>query len=104
MNKTLRTVAIAALAAAATGVLALWLVKDQMSRHQRDLFSPHAFKRLAALGHIAREQPSVGHITLLRDFMAWEPRRLLRDRARAIHDRMAGEVRAVAGGAGEGAG
>ena len=103
MNKTLRTAALAALAAAAAGAVALFVVRDQMSRHQRDLFSPHAFRRLAALGHIAREEPSIDNITLLRDFMAWEPRRLLRERARAIHDRMAVEVRALASSTKEGA-
>ncbi len=96
MNKTFRTVALAALAAAATGAIALLVVRDQISRHQRDLFSPHAFQRLAALGHMSRAEPSVDNITLLRDFMAWEPRRLLRERARAIHDRMAGELRSLA--------
>lgn len=95
MNKTLRTVTIATLAAAAAGAIALLVVRDQISRHQRDLFSPHAFRRLAALGHIAREEPSIDKITLLRDFMAWEPRRLLRERARAIHDRMAGALRTL---------
>jgi hypothetical protein len=101
MKRTIRTVAFAALAAAAAGAVALLVVKDQMSRHQRDLFSPHAFRRLAALGHMAREEPSVANITLLRDFIAWEPRRRLRDRAKAIHDRMADQVRAVTAGAEE---
>lgn len=103
MNKTFRIAALAALAAAAAGALALLVVKDQIARHQRDLFSPHAFQRLAALGHMSRAEPSAENITLLRDFMAWEPRRRLRERAAAIHDRMAGEVRALASNTEEGA-
>jgi hypothetical protein len=34
----------------------------------------------------------VFNITLLRDFVAWEPRSLLRNRARVILQRMEGEV------------
>jgi hypothetical protein len=30
----------------------------------------------------------VDHINLLRDYLAWEPRKLLKDRARAIVERM----------------
>ena len=80
------------LAAAAAGALAAWIIRGQLSRHQRDLFSPQAFKRLAALGHINREPASVDLIHLLRDFIAWEPRKMLRDRARAIVDRMMSEA------------
>lgn len=97
MNRTLRNTGIALLAAAATGALAALFVRDQMDRHQRNLFSPRAFKRLAALGHISREPASVPTIRLLRDFIAWEPRKLLRERAAAIVDRMEGEVGQPAG-------
>jgi hypothetical protein len=41
---------------------------------------------------MTRESASVDHITLLRDFIAWEPRRLLRNRARSILARMEDEV------------
>lgn len=102
MNKTLRVAALAALATAAAGAVALLVVRDQISRHQRDLFSPHAFRRLAALGHIAREEASVGHITLLRDYIAWESSKLLRNRARVIHERMEREARATLNGSEEG--
>lgn len=64
------------------------IIRGQISRHQRNLFSPRAFKRLAALGHISREPASVDLIRLLRDFIAWEPRRMLRERAQAIVERM----------------
>ncbi len=92
MNKTLRTATITVLAAAAAGALAVLIVQGQISRHRRDLFSPRPFRRLAALGHIGREPASVDAIRLLRDFVAWEPRKLLRERAQAIMDRMTEEV------------
>ena len=76
------------LAAAAAGALAALIIRGQISRYQRDLFSPRAFKRLAALGHISREPASVDLVRLLRDYIRWEPRKMLRERARAITDRM----------------
>lgn len=88
MNKKFKTAGITVLAAAVAGAVAALIVRDQISRHQRNLFSPHALRRLAALGHMNREDASVDHIRLLRDYIAWEPRRLLRDRARAILLRM----------------
>ena len=92
MKRTLKTTGIALLAAAAAGALAALVIRDQITRHQRNLFSPRAFKRLAALGHMGREPASVSHIRLLRDFIAWEPRKLLRERARSIVARMEDEV------------
>lgn len=92
MTRTLKTTGIALLAAAAAGTIAALLVRDQITRHQRNLFSPRARKRLAALGHMGREPASIGYIRLLRDFIAWEPRKLLRERARAIVGRMEAEV------------
>lgn len=80
------------LAAAAAGALAVWIVRDQIVRHRRNLFNPRPFRRLAALGHMSREPASVEAIRVLRDFIAWEPRRMLRDRAEAIMDRMTAEV------------
>jgi hypothetical protein len=93
MKKKLRVTAIALVAAAAAGGILALVVRDQISRHRRDLFSPHALRRLAALGYMSREEASVDNITLLRDFIAWEPRRLLRKRARAILARMEEEAR-----------
>ena len=92
MDRRLRTAGITVLAAAAAGALAALIIRGQIQRSQRDLFSPRAFKRLAALGHIGREPASVDHIRLLRDFISWEPRGMLRERARAILDRMMDEV------------
>lgn len=88
MDKRLRTAGLTVLAAAAAGAVAALIIRGQISRHRRDLFSPRAFKRLAALGHINREPASIDLIRLLTDFIAWEPRRMLRERAQAIVDRM----------------
>ena len=92
MRQKLRTAGITVLTAAAAGALAALLIRDQMVRHQRDLFSPRALRRLAALGHMGREPASVDNIRLLSDFIAWEPRKLLRRRARSIVDRMEAEA------------
>jgi hypothetical protein len=100
MNRTLKIAGVTLVAAAAAAAIATLIVRDQVSRHRRDLFSPHALRRLAALGHIAREDASVDNITLLRDFIAWEPRRLLRNRARAVLARMEEEVALSAARAG----
>lgn len=93
MNRTLKITAVTVLAAATAGAVAALVVRDQITRHRRDLFSPHALRRLAALGYMSREEASVDNITLLRDFIAWEPRRTLRNRARAIVHRMEDEAR-----------
>lgn len=94
MGKKLRVVAITLAAAAAAGAVATWVVRDQVTRHRRDLFSPHALQRLAALSHMGRGSATVGDILLLRDFIAWEPRPLLRKRAAALLERMEREVEA----------
>ena len=93
LNRTLKTAGVAVLALGAAGAVAAFLLRDQFSRHRRDLFSPHPLRRLAALGYMAGEQMSVDNITLLRDFIAWEPRPLLRSRALAIVRRMEDEAR-----------
>lgn len=92
MDKKLRTAGFTVIAAAAAGAIAALIIRDQITRHQRDLFSPHALRRLAALGHMNREDASVDNIRLLRDFIAWEPRKVLRNRARAIVERMEDEA------------
>lgn len=88
MDKKIRTAGLTVLVAAAAGALAAIIIRGQITRHQRDLFSPRAFRRLAALGHIGSEPASVDLIRLLRDFIAWEPRKMLRERAEAIVQRM----------------
>lgn len=92
MNRAAKVAVVTVLAAAAAGALAVVIVRGQIRRHRRDLFSPRPFRRLAALGHMGREPASVDAIRLLRDFISWEPRKMLRERAEAIMDRMTDEV------------
>jgi hypothetical protein len=92
MNKGMKTAGITVLAVAAVGAVAALLVRDQLDRHQRDLFSPHPLRRLACLGHMSRADATVDNITLLRDFVAWESRKLLRNRAKVILKRMEDEA------------
>ena len=99
MRRTLKTVGVIAVAVAAAGVVAALVVRDQVDRHRRSLFSPNPLRRLACLGHLARAEATVDNITLLRDFVAWEGRELLRNRAKIILKRMedqASEARADA--------
>lgn len=85
-------VAGAALLGAATVVaLGRWFAKGQMDRHKRDLFSPHPLRRLAALGWL-KNHPDVDNVLLLRDYVAWEERPLLRKRAASILDSMEDEL------------
>jgi hypothetical protein len=93
LARTLKTAGITVLALGAVGATAAFLLRDQMSRHRRDLFSPHALRRLAALGYMAGEPASIDNVTLLRDFIDWERRPLLRSRAEAIVRRMEEEAR-----------
>ena len=93
MRKSLRIAGIALAAVATAGALAALLVRDQIDRHQRNLFSPIPLKRLACLGHLSRSEATMSNINLLRDFVSWEPRRLLRNRGRVILRRMEEEAR-----------
>src|SRR5690606_13879878 len=52
-RKFLRTAGVILLAVGAVAALGALVVRDQMSRHRRDLFSPHPLRRLAALGYLA---------------------------------------------------
>lgn len=90
MNTTrvLRTTGFTLLAFAAAAALGAILVRDQISRHQRDLFSPHPLRRLAALGYLGGRPASVDLVMLLRDFIAWEPRPLIRKRAASVLTRL----------------
>lgn len=76
------------LAVGATAALGTFVVRDQISRHQRNLFSRQALKRLAALGYLAGAPASVELVQVLRDFVAWEPNSILRRRAQQILARM----------------
>jgi hypothetical protein len=88
MDKRTRNAGIAVLAAAAAGAVAAWVIRDQMQRHSRDLFNSSSFRRLAALGYMAKAKATVDHINLIKDFIAWEPRETLRRRAQVIVERM----------------
>lgn len=85
--------------AAVAGVAAAWLVRNQVRRQRRNLFSPNVFRRMAALRHVAGEPATVDAINLVRDFAAWEPRSLLRKTAWAIVERMEQEVQERTGSA-----
>jgi hypothetical protein len=87
-STVLRTTGVILLTLGAVAAVGAVVVRDQLDRHQRDLFSAHPLKRFAALGYIAGLAASVEMIRLLRDFIAWEPRTVLRRRARHILDRM----------------
>jgi hypothetical protein len=64
----------------AVGLLA-W--SGQQHRHRRDLFSRHSLRRLAALGYL-RGRPDADTARLLRDYIRWEPRSVLRRRGRQV--------------------
>jgi hypothetical protein len=81
--KVARVAAISVLGLAALGGLGVLLARDQMARNQSELFSPHPLRRLAALGYL-RAHPDVDNVLLLRDYLAWEERTVLRKRATAI--------------------
>lgn len=88
MDKRLKTTGFAVIAAAAAGAVAALVIRDQIQRHRRDLFSPSFLRRLAALGFMSKAEATVDHINLLKDFVAWEPRAALRRRAQGIIGRM----------------
>lgn len=90
--------------AAAVTALGAWLARDQMDRHKRDLFSAHPLRRLAALGYL-RSHPDIDNVMLLRDFLAWEERPMLRKRAASVLESMEEELleRAESAGTAEGA-
>ena len=92
MKRSIKTAGITVLAVAAVGAVAALVIRDQLDRHRRDLFSPQPLRRLACLGHMSGAEATVDNITLLRDFVAWEPRKLLRSRAKVILRRMEGQA------------
>ncbi|MDT8369813.1 MAG: hypothetical protein RQ745_11435 [Longimicrobiales bacterium] len=96
MGRKIRIVGVTLAAAAVAGAAVAWIVRDQVTRHRRNLFSPHALQRLAALSHMSRGRASVSDILLLRDFIAWESRTLLRERAKQLLERMEEEAKTTA--------
>jgi hypothetical protein len=87
-SSVLRTTGLILLSLGTVAAVTALVVRDQMSRHQRDLFSSHPLKRFAALGYVAGTPASVELVQLLRDFCAWEPNTILRRRAQQILARM----------------
>jgi hypothetical protein len=87
-KKILRIVGFGLLAAAIASILGVLFVRDQMSRHRRDLFSSRPLRRLAALGYIAGSGPSVDAVRLLRDYIAWERQPLIRRQAIQVLNKM----------------
>jgi len=65
--------------------LVLWSV--QMRRCRRDLFSPSAVKRLAALGYLGGES-TLENAQLLTEYVRWEQQPVLRKRAERLLKRM----------------
>ncbi|HEX3157172.1 MAG TPA: hypothetical protein VHQ45_01545 [Gemmatimonadaceae bacterium] len=57
--------------------LVLWSM--QVHQHRRNLFSRNSYRRLLALSYLGAT-PSVETARLLRDYIAWEQRPLLRRR------------------------
>ena len=83
----LKLAGVAALGAIVVAAAGVFVARDQMVRHRRDLFSPHPLRRLAALGYV-RTHPHIDSVMLLKDFLAWEERPLLRKRAAGILESM----------------
>lgn len=84
----LKTVGIVLLTLGAASAIGTLVVRDQVARHRRDLFSASRLQRFAALGYISGMGPSVESVHLLRDFVAWEPTTMLRRKAEQILVRM----------------
>lgn len=99
MSGRTRRMGLFLLGVGAAAALAAIVLRDQVNRHRRELFSSNPVRRLAALRHMTGEPASVDAVTVLRDFKAWETRRLLRNRATAVLARMEEELRQTAGSA-----
>jgi hypothetical protein len=104
LKQVLRFVGIGLLISAAASVLGVLFVRDQMSRHRRDLFSSRPLRRLAALGYISSGPPSVDAIRLLRDYIAWERQPLIRRQGVQVLEKMERSLRERPSGAGKAAG
>jgi hypothetical protein len=62
------------------GLAAGTLLWSRMQRHyRRNLFSRSPLLRVAALGYL-RAKPTVNTAQILREYVAWEPRPMLRQR------------------------
>jgi hypothetical protein len=62
------------------GIAAGSVLWSRMQRqYRRNLFSKSPLRRVAALGYL-RTRPTVNTAQLLREYVAWEPRTILRQR------------------------
>jgi hypothetical protein len=80
MGRQTQLGALGFLGGVALGAL-VWSV--QIRRHRRNLFSARPFQRLAALGYLSG-QPSLETARLLRDYIKWESRSVLRRRGERV--------------------
>ena len=70
------------------GVAAGSLMWTRMQRqYRRNLFSKSPLRRIAALGYL-RARPTVNTAQLLREYVAWEPRAILRQRGARMLKRL----------------
>ena len=70
------------------GIAAGSLLWSRLQRqYRRNLFSRHALRRVAALGYL-RARPTVNTAQLLREYVAWEPRAILRQRGARMLKRL----------------
>ena len=77
-------VAVGFLGGIAAGSL-LW--SRMQKQYRRNLFSRHALRRVAALGYL-RARPTINTAQLLREYVAWEPRAILRQRGAKMLKRL----------------
>jgi len=87
-RKPLRIVGLVLLTVGAAVALGVLVVHDQIARHKRELFSSRPLRRMAALSYLAGREATVEAVQLLRDFIAWEPKPMIRRRAIRILNRM----------------
>ncbi len=70
------------------GVAAGSLMWSYMQRqYRRNLFSNSPLRRVAALGYL-RARPTVNTAQILREYIAWEPRAMLRQRGARMLKRL----------------
>jgi hypothetical protein len=70
------------------GLAAGSVVWSRMQRqYRRNLFSKSPLRRVAALGYL-RARPTVNTAQLLREYIAWEPRAILRQRGSRMLKRL----------------
>ncbi len=93
-RRILKTTAFILVALGLAAAISTFVVRDQIARHRRELFSSHPLRRLAALGYLGGRTATVDTVRLLRDFVAWEPRPLIRRRAALLLARMEEQLKA----------